>query len=207
MKGLLLKEWYSGKRYFIILVISMMAFIMVGTISTDKLFVLFTGYIGGIIPVTCLSLDDQSKWTSYGNIFPYSRKDLVSVKYILALLMTLIVTMIVGVTTAAIPMLVGGFDKDSFYFILSAVVAVNTIVPAINLPLFFKYGSEKGRIAYYIIIFLSTSGLGIISAIISDTYIFPFNTFIFFVGMAVILVIGFIISWILSIKFYEARDL
>ena len=137
MKGLLLKEWYSGKGYFLMLGFSMLIFSLMTIISKDEVFILFIGYIGGIIPVTFLSLDDQSKWTSYGNIFPYSRKDFVNVKYVLSLLMMLIVVILMVASMAIMPMLTGVFYKDSFYFYFSIVISANAVVPAINLPLFF----------------------------------------------------------------------
>lgn len=207
MKGLLLKEWYSGKGYLLMLGFSMLAFSAATIVSKNETFIMFLGYIGGMIPITFLSLDDQSKWTTYGNIFPYSRKDFVNIKYLITIIMMIITGVFLCISMAIMPMITGGFNKDSLYFGLSIVLAASVIFPAINLPLFFKYGSEKGRIVYYITIFVLSASIGAISSIISDTYVFPFDTFTVFMITIVISTLCFIISWGLSIKFYEARDL
>ena len=58
-----------------------------GAVFSDNLFLLFYPIMmAGVVPISLISYDEKSKWNVYAGVFPYSKEELVSVKYIIALL-------------------------------------------------------------------------------------------------------------------------
>lgn len=207
MKGLLLKDFYMiGKycRFFIL----MNVIFLVGSIMGEEymFYAFFPSILLGILPMTLIAYDERSKWSVYGNIFPYSRAQMVSVKYVIAL---------IGVGTATlltfIVQCLRMFQNSSVTWQEAGIIAtisgiVGMINPSILLPFIFKYGVEKGRIIYYI-------GLGGVSAasvmFFKDAKLLEVlqdvEGSLFWVLFGVIVL--FALSWLLSIRIYQKKEL
>lgn len=200
MKGLLLKDLYlAGKhcRSYVLLVIVFLAVAMVGE---DNVFFLFYPCIlAGMLPVTLLSYDERSGWDKYCGTLPYTRAQIVSAKYIFGLAVQVIVLAVSSLCLAAS----GRFSGE----ILVVLVALGCVGGAISLPVMFRYGVEKGRIAYYIMVGVVCGGSGFATAIFEE--LGAETAFGTAAELSILLVsIGLLaLSWYLSVRFYEKREI
>jgi len=85
------------------------------------------------------------------------------------------------------------------------LVTLSSLAASICLPFMFRYGVEKGRIAYYIMVGVICGGSGFASNVI-EWQIFRFSGAVLF--SLPLLSFGILaLSWFLSIRFYEKREI
>lgn len=155
MKGLLLKDWYLICRHCRAYLVILVAFLGIGLCSPEGAFFLYYPvFIAGSIPMTLLSYDNVSRWESYSRTFPYSEGQLVAAKYLISLLAVL-VTSLVTVLACGLRMgAQGGLDLMVLLQMSCVVLALGLLTPALMLPWVFKFGAEKGRIVFYVVLVL-----------------------------------------------------
>ncbi|MBR6581630.1 MAG: ABC-2 transporter permease [Ruminococcus sp.] len=210
MKGLLLKELIMLKKGSVILIIFFILFGINGLAGNATMFFLFPLFTD-LLLYGHINYDEQSKWQQYSIALPYGRKTIVSSKYVAmavgAVVSTAIVVLSYGVSVAigkaefSLKSLVG-------YVILS--LAIGIVYPTFFLPLAYKFNSEKGRTIMLflngasgaIAVFLLTAidGTGIVAKLSNYTNILPY------IAIAAVIVL-FALSWFISVKIYEKRDL
>ena len=207
MKGLLLKDFYVAVKNLKMYLVIALFFIGAAIMDKNKIFFLqFLSLIGGMIPVTLLAYDERSRWTEYSLALPYSEKQIVSGKYIIGIA----APAAISVLSSIILFVVGhGFDEIILFFATS--ISLSCIIPALCLPFSFKFGVEKGRIAYFVVLAL----LVVISAfagenggdssaklpILPENYSAVTVTAILVLTAAVI----YALSWIISVKLIKNR--
>ena len=166
MSGLLLKEFYLARKYCRIHLVMTVLFLGMAMLpSAENLFLLFyPSAMASFIPVTLLSYDTQSKWDVYFDTLPTSRAQYVSAKYLIGLILGELVLALTAVTQLLAMKLSG---EGSLHQLLSLLCALQFLVialPSLSLPPIFKWGVEKGRIWYLVmiaIIFGGSAGLAV----------------------------------------------
>ena len=207
MKGLLLKDWYMVMKYCKAYLLICLVFIGVSIMSDDNFFfILYPCILCGMIPVTLLGYDERSKWDQYCAALPYTKAQIVSGKYLLGM-GTQIGMLLLSAVIQVIRMRVSGaFSWKSFSSILSMLAILSFLTPAISLPPMFRWGVEKGRMAYYISVGL-VCGISAFVVNVSDITLLGFLTnsaAMLLLGLASLVAYG--ISWYLSILFYQKRE-
>ena len=207
MKGLLLKDYYMAVRYCRAYALIAAVFICVSGVGEGNAFMLIYPVVFcAMIPVTLIGYEERSRWTTYCETFPYSRAQIVSSKYILAVIIVAAVTLLTAAVQAVSLIGSGGLKLVSYMNMLSMLVMIGLAGPGILLPLIFKYGVEKGRIGYYIVIG-AVCGIGAVLTMEEPAIMFSIGAnwmpaVFILIGAAV-----FVLSWGLSIRFYESREL
>lgn len=207
MKGLLLKDWYMVMKYCKAYLLICLVFIGVSIMSDDNFFfILYPCILCGMIPVTLLGYDERSKWDQYCAALPYTKAQIVSGKYLLGM-GTQIGMLLLSAVIQVIRMRVSGaFSWKSFSCILSMLAILSFLTPAISLPPMFRWGVEKGRMAYYISVGL-VCGISAFVVNVSDITLLgslPSSTAMLLLGLAALVAYG--VSWYLSIVFYRKRE-
>lgn len=207
MKGLLLKDWYMSIRYCRAFLVLVGVFLVVSFFENDNFFFqLYPTMIASIIPMSLISYDERDRWTAYSGTLPYTRRQLVSAKYLIGLFFGAF-SFLVSLAAFAVFMITSDtFSIESFLFIAVRLLVLGLIGPTFLLPFVFKFGAEKGRIIFYVMIGLPCAtgilltGLGFQNALTQNNFI-------------ILLVIGglsvglYALSWNLSIYFYQKREL
>lgn len=169
-------------------------------------FILYPCILCGMIPVTLLGYDERSKWDQYCAALPYTKAQIVSGKYLLGM-GTQIGMLLLSAVIQVIRMRVSGaFSWKSFSSILSMLAILSFLTPAISLPPMFRWGVEKGRMAYYISVGL-VCGISAFVVNVSDITLLGFlpnSAAMLLLGLASLVAYG--ISWYLSILFYQKRE-
>ncbi|MBQ2895723.1 MAG: ABC-2 transporter permease [Oscillospiraceae bacterium] len=197
MKGLLLKDFYLAQKHCRSYILVAGFFLVMAVLGTGNLFFMFYPSIFvGMLPVTLLGYDERSGWDKYCGTLPYTKAQIVSAKYILGLIMQVLVTVVVLAALAVRGMLTAE--------IAVTLVALSSLAASICLPFMFRYGVEKGRIAYYIMVGAICGGSAFASNMI-EWQIFRFSGAVSF--LLPLLSLGILaLSWLLSIRFYEKRE-
>lgn len=210
MKGLLLKDFYMAMKYcraFIIIIAVFLGFSLYG--NYNIIFLAYPCTITSVIPVTLFSYDEHNKWTTYSLALPYTRKQLVSSKYIIGLIFGFFTYVLsIGVTTAKM-LITNTFNLEELISLSVALIAMALVCPAIVLPFLFKLGSDKGRIVFYGMCCIIAALMAISPKILTNNMqqFGSVNSSVLFaiIGVVVtILLYGG--SWLLSISFFEKRE-
>lgn len=207
MKGLLLKDFYMMVKYCKAVVLVDIVFFAVSLAGENNLFFLaYPCMISALVPVTLLSYDERSHWNVYSRTLPYSKAQLVSVKYIIGPLAAVPVFVLAAITLTIRMFTLHMFmPRDAMLFFVM-LLAVACLAPALVLPFMFRFGTEKGRIAYYIIIaVLCSAGL-----FISDLFQLQISAEISLYSVLIALgatVLLYVLSWLLSIRLYQRREI
>lgn len=206
MKGLLLKEFYMAVKYYKMSFLIDIVFIAVSFVSKENLvFLIFPLIISGVLPITMLGFDEKFKWTHYSGALPYSAAQLVSVKYLFGLLVQAAASILIFAAVLVRNKVMDGaaIPLSDAAMMVGGIFVVSLIMPALCLPICFKFGTEKGRIIY--LISMCALGAGIMSFIpegeIPDLTELP--VLIIFASAVVI----YALSWLVSIAVYDKRDL
>ena len=208
MKGLMLKEFYMAWKYcWLFLVITLVFLGMAMLPSSENLFLLvYPSALACFIPVTLLSYDSQSKWDVYFETLPTSRAQYVSAKYLIGLIYGEFVLGLTALTQLLAMKLNAEGDLNQLWSLLCAIQFLAITPPALCLPLIFKWGVEKGRIVFLVMIGVVCGGSAVLALNVNDGGIFslPGNLSVWLLLGAIVL---YALSWRLSIRLYRTRQL
>lgn len=158
MKALVLKDayvlWRQMKTFLVILVL--LSF--VGGVFNSIFVVVWCS----MLPFTAIAYDERSHWNQLAAMMPYSRRDLVLSKYVLGWLCMAAAMVLSGIIQAAASTL-GRGSLDLTTLGLSFLGGMISL--AITLPVVLRFGVEKGRMGFLVIVF----GVAILAGFIADS--------------------------------------
>ena len=207
MKGLLLKDWYMMKKYCRYYLFVSIGFIMLSMMSSGNMFFIFYPcLLVGMIPVNLLGYDERSRWTEYVGTLPYTKTQIVSAKYLIGLFMQIALLTIICITQGVKMSIEKSFILKEFLVLMMLLLIMASVASSLTLPFVFKYGVEKGRGAYYVMIGVVCAGSFIATTIFKEGLHneIQLNTVLpiaCIVGVAI-----YVVSWCLSIMFYKKRE-
>lgn len=210
MKGLLWKDFYMIQKYckaMLVPVIVFLAVSMVDDYSSNLLFLFYPVVLMGLVPVTILAYDEKCRWLTYGETFPYSREQLVSVKYLISLLLMCgawLVSFVLQLIRVKLNLVA---LHEHILFMLVFVLAIGLLSSGILFPIVFKLGTEKGRFAYMSTIILICAGGFILTSLDDLKIVLPISANTLSVLIFMVSVVIFFLSWLLSIQIYKKREL
>lgn len=208
MKGLLLKDWYMMRKYCRYHLILVIGFSVLSLMDTENMFfVFYPCLICGIIPVNLIAYDERSRWMQYSGTLPYTRAQIVSVKYLIGLLIQAAVMTVTGIMQSVRMAVNGKFVLNDLLVLLLLILILSAYTSSIVLPFVFRLGVEKGRAAYYGMIGFFCAA----SILLTNLLKTPLRTeirpdlpiFLLAVSGAGI----YALSWYLSVVFYRKREL
>lgn len=149
MKGLLTKDFriIKGQRNTMIIIL-ITAVIM--SISFDaSVLVIYTTILGAILSIGTLSYDEFDNGFPFLFTLPVTRKTYVREKYLFSIV-GCIVSMLAGFVLSTILSLVKNVELDILATAAGALAA-GIVMISLMIPLRLKYGSEKSRIALFVV--------------------------------------------------------
>ena len=201
MKALILKDTYviwRQMKYFLVMIL---LFSALPSGFNNAFAVIYTS----MLPYTALAYDERSKWDQMAAMMPYSTRDVVLGKYVFGWLCIGAAAVLSGLFQAALSLV-------SHREVLSGMLALSLLggfcILAISLPVMFRFGVEKGRLAMFLIIFLVCGTAGAIANIADSA---TGGTAFAFQGpvLAVMLIAAVVLTAVsvpLSIRFYAKRQ-
>ena len=205
MKALILKDLYQLRRYWRFYGL-LAVFSYFGMLFTDSDVMFFLFYypsiLIGMVPVTLLSMDEQSGFDQFSCGLPYTRRQFVVSKLLAGLIMQGVTAALGGMMAAVQMVLHGGLTLAAWGSAMLTMTAVALGGGALVFPWVFKLGVEKGRLFYML-------GVGIVcglSVLVKDLRMLPHLDILMWV-LPVAAVGGYVLSMELSVRFYERREL
>ena len=186
MSALLLKDYYVIFRQMKIFLLLILVFSCIpGTFYST-----FAVVYASMLPYTALAYDERSRWLPW---YTRERRDSVSAAATFVLQTILSVIWLSDVEGPSIPVI-----------LLSVCVAV--CILDITLPMMFRFGVEKGRLAMFLIIFLVCASAGGIATIEQSSLDGGFYLSLSLVPAAIAAVVLTVVSIPLAIRFYGRRS-
>ena len=155
MKALILKDLYTlykQLKFFLLMIV-------IFACMPGSSFAGFAIIYAAMLPITAIAYDERSKWNHLAAMMPYSTRQLVLSKFALGCLLTASAVALSIVAQFIVSQVrhiaFGEIELITILFFF----AIALILQAINLPFMFRFGVEKGRLAFIILIIISTSAM------------------------------------------------
>lgn len=205
MKGLLLKDYYMIIKYCKAFIFVLALFLLISCFEDSNMFFMFYPIlIAGLIPITLISYDEREKWSTYSLTLPYDKNEIVISKYLVGLILEMLVFILIAVVQGVRLAYTGAFIMNDYLSLLSIVFGMGLIGPSILMPFIFKFGAEKGRIAYYIVIGL----LCVCGTILAGSGItIKTNLEYLWILVVIVSLLVYFASLLISIKFYQKKEI
>ncbi len=210
MKGLLLKDWYVIFKQGKVMFLFVLLYLILGALGENTFFGAFAVLFLSLLPITVMGFDERSKWDRFAVTLPVTRKQLVLEKYLFSL-----IALGAGAALYLVFTIAGSAfahrttDLAELLGVLAPMLSVSLIFSAVNFPMMFKLGVEKGRLWFILIIALLGAILGGLLAMRSNEggSLPPWlNGQLLWLLLPVSLLL-FAISYPLSVRIYEKREL
>ncbi|MEG0570490.1 MAG: ABC-2 transporter permease [Oscillospiraceae bacterium] len=204
MKGLVIKDLSVLIKQFKVFLIIMIGFSLLPGFQFSAFIICYCA----IASLSTISYDEHSKWDKLAAMMPYTKKELVFSKYItgyICITAAMFIALFGKTITSLFTKQLINFQEVGQLFL---IVCIGLLIQAIDLPIVFKLGVEKGRM------------LIAFSLIVAAALVFPLLT-VFRMGfeniviniplvimvLVLLVVILNIISVSLSHRFYSKREM
>ena len=206
MKGLLKKDWYMAKRYCRSYILIVLVYGVLGSLPSGSFLRALPGVMAAMIPVTILAYDERSHWEEYSMTLPCTAKQMVGSKYLLGIGFQLVALLISTVSYVIYAKTNNCFSAPELMGNVSSMLMLSVLAGSLCLPVMFRWGVEKGRIAYYAVIVLAMIVSSVITALQENGAFAAVNRHAWApllpITAAAALELG---SWRLSVRFYAKR--
>ena len=163
MKGLLLKDAYQIWHYAKGVIMAAVVMMLVGVLSMkggSNFFMMYGGLMLGILPMTLLTYDQNSRFSAYSAALPVTKEQLVGGKYLIGLCGMVLAELLSMAALAAAQLLWGTVTVQLTVATLLQVALMTLLGNIILLPLTYRFGYQKARYVYYLCIGLLASLMG-----------------------------------------------
>ena len=199
MKGLLLKDAYQAWYYAKMVVVAAVVMMGVGVISMmngANFFIVYAGFLLGMMPMTLLAYDQTSKFNEYSAALPATKEQLVGCKYIVGLC-----GLVLAEAFAAAAL---GVAQLHWVAVDSALV-ISTLV-----QVSYRFGYEKAKVVLYFIVGALAALMGFSVAANEDGLVrnlLPQSiSSLGLLGIAVAALALYALSWRLSVAWYGKAE-
>ena len=201
MKGLLLKDFYNVKNLILYYALVAAVFAVVSVVSSNIYF--FCGFMifisVGLVSST-ISYDAQDKWDRYALSSGVSRRTAVLSKYVFT-----VVTILCSLALGLILALALGYRQAVDFLPVVAYSFAGVLSVGIVLPCFFRFGVEKARVIYMIVI-VFTVALMVGGISVFERLNFAAQAPWMLVLLAVLSVAILAISYFVSLRIYRNKE-
>lgn len=144
MKGLLLKDFYNMKDNMGATVITAICFGLLFVVNGNpSMFVLAVALAGGSLASTCVKIDEMAKWGKYEITTPVSKKIIVSEKYLLLFLLTMIGLVFGTIGSVLAGTLMHDLDVQKLLLYMAVGFSLALVSGSLIILCIFKFGLIK----------------------------------------------------------------
>lgn len=137
---------FKQMKFFLVLIL------FFGVILSGPFYSTFVIVYAAMLPLTVMSFDEASKWDSLAAMMPIRSFHLVASKYIMGYMVIFLTAfMIILSTLFRIVLLDSSLIFSERFFQVVISVCFGILMLSLLLPLIFKLGIEKGRLAFFVI--------------------------------------------------------
>lgn len=200
MRGLILKDLYTLARNMRMYLLFMAIIALIPGSSSAAIVVV----LAGMMPITALAYDERCGWDALAASMPYTVRQLVMSKYIMGMGLMLAVLLL---NLAVFPVMSAmGSEANFDEACMSALGAfwAGIIMQAIMLPIMFRFGTERARIAIMVFMAVLFMIIGAVGHLVTVNSVSPSPTA--FIVLGVIGVAAYIVGMPISMRGYVMRN-
>lgn len=161
MKALVQKDFYVIWKQMKIFVLVLVLLSMVNSAFNTMFLVVWCS----MLPYTAMAYDERSHWNQLAAMMPYSRRDIVLSKYVLGW----ICMAASGVFCLAVQAAAGIFSGNTpSVLTLLASLCLGVISLDITLPAVLRFGVERGRMIFMVVLFGVAISIGIFADMVDE---------------------------------------
>lgn len=163
MKGLLLKDAYQAWYYAKMVVVGAVVMMGAGVISMmngANFFIVYAGFLLGMMPMTLLAYDQTSNFNEYSAALPATKEQLVGCKYIVGLCGLVLAEVFAAAALGVAQLHWVAVDSALVISTLVQVGMTTLLSSTILLPLSYRFGYEKAKYAFYFMVGLVAALMG-----------------------------------------------
>ncbi len=213
MKGLLLKDAYQIWHYakgVIVAAVVMMGAGVVTIMNGANFFIVYAGFLLGMMPMTLLAYDQTSKFNEYSAALPATKEQLVGCKYIVGLCGLVLAEVFAAAALGAAQLHWVAVDGALVISTLVQVGMTTLLGSTILLPLSYRFGYEKAKYAFYLMVGLVAALMGFGVSANEDGLarnLLPQGiSSLGLLGIAVAALALYALSWRLSVAWYGKAE-
>lgn len=210
MKGLLLKDayqaWYYAKGVVVAAVVMMGAGV-VTIMNGANFFIVYAGFLLGMMPMTLLAYDQTSKFNEYSAALPATKEQLVGCKYIVGLCGLVLAEIFAAVALGVAQLHWAAVDGALVVSTLVQVGMTTLLSSTILLPLSYRFGYEKAKYIFYLMVGALAALMGFNVADGQANNLLPQGIpSLGLLGIAVMVLVLYALSWRLSVAWYGKAE-
>lgn len=207
MKGLILKDWYMMKRYSRTYLFVMVISLALSLVNDNRFFLFYPCLLCCMIPINLMSYDERSGWMQYSGVLPYTKTQIVSSKYLMGLFVMATIIAVTGVVQMfQMHATRGGLVIGEYFMTLFLMWIYAMVSPSLSLPLVFRFGTQKGGVVYLFMVAMFFGIMAIASRSLMGKLQNEFELTHLVIGIALLVIGMYALSWYLSVVFYRKRE-
>lgn len=144
MKGLLWKDaciMIKQTKVFLVLVVAL-------ALMPNRFLYPYALFYAAMLPITALAYDERSKWNKLADMMPYSAGEIVACKYVMGYFLVGCVFILTAAGKLVFAAAGYGAPGPAEWAELALTACMAVILQAVNLPIMFWIGVEKGRLLF-----------------------------------------------------------
>ncbi len=205
MKGLFYKEarclWQYGKSYILMVVVFFGLSMVNDGGGINTMWLLYPVFLLASLPASLLNADEKDGWMMYCDILPVTRRQIVTVKYVICAILAAAVTLL-AIAAALVRGQLDPAFRAELKTLLPLMPLTGLTAPALMFPAMFRLGAIKGRTVYISVVILVAAACAVL--VIADGA--SARAVPFALSLVIPLAV-FVGSWALSVKWFRAREL
>ncbi len=155
MKALIQKDFYVLWKQMKIFILVIFLLSVVNSVFNVVFLVVWCS----MLPYTAMAYDERSHWDELAAMMPYSKRDVVLSKYVLGWLCMAAA----GLLCLAARMVLGHFlESEVDVSIVLTSLCLGVISLDVTLPAVMRFGVERGRMIFMVVIFGAALGAGFV---------------------------------------------
>lgn len=205
MKGLFYKEarclWQYGKSYILMVVVFFGLSMVNDGGGINTMWLLYPVFLLASLPASLLNADEKDGWMMYCDTLPVTRRQIVTVKYVICAILAAAVTLL-AIAAALVRGQLDPAFRAELKTLLPLMPLTGLTAPALMFPAMFRLGAIKGRTVYISVVILVAAACAVL--VIADGA--SARAVPFALSLVIPLAV-FVGSWALSVKWFRAREL
>ena len=205
MKGLFYKEtrclWQYGKSYILMVAVFFGLSMVNDGGGINTMWLLYPVFLLASLPASLLNADEKDGWMMYCDILPVTRRQIVTVKYVICAILAAAVTLL-AIAAALVRGQLDPAFRAELKTLLPLMPLTGLTAPALMFPAMFRLGAIKGRTVYISVVILVAAACAVL--VIADGASARAVPFVLSLVISLAVFVG---SWALSVKWFRAREL
>lgn len=208
MKGLLLKDFYIIRDSAPIMVLTMVIIgVALAVLSSPWLLVAVVAASLSTAAVTTISNDKITHWDQFSATLPVSRKQIISSKYCMYLLLGLVGMLLGAIISITMSVMNHDFEISALILHVCLGIILSLLPGSINIPLSYLLDAEKGIVGLMLSYVLTAGALAGVSILLSRLMNMEESMLLLYGIVAAFSIVAYLISWRIVPNIMSRKDM